>query len=63
MTWYEKNMLSKDSMSEIDESANENNSLGKDSKTSNESNEDEVKHDPFESLMMTRFHFEDYCLI
>ncbi len=48
MTWYEKNMLSKYSMSEIDESANENNSLGKNSKTSNESNEDEVKHDPFE---------------
>ncbi len=48
MTWYEKNMLSKDSMFEIDESANENNSLGKDSKTSNESDEDEVKHDPFE---------------
>jgi hypothetical protein len=48
MTWYEKNMLFKDSMSKIDESANENNSLDEDSKTSNELDEDEVRHDPFE---------------
>jgi len=48
MTWYEKNMLFKDSISKIDENANENNSLDKDSKTSNELDEDEVKHDPFE---------------
>jgi hypothetical protein len=29
MTWYEKNMLSKDSMSNLDESANESESLDK----------------------------------
>jgi hypothetical protein len=35
-------------MSDVDENANENNSLDKYSKASNELNEDEVKHDPFE---------------
>jgi hypothetical protein len=48
MTWYEKNMLFKDSMFDVDESADENNSLDKYSKASNEPNEDEIKHDPFE---------------
>jgi hypothetical protein len=48
MTWYEKNMLSKDSMSNVDESVYENNSLGEDPIMSNEPEVDEVEHDPFE---------------
>ncbi len=48
MACYKKNMLSKDSMSQVDESVDENNSLDKDSKTSNELDENEVKHDPLE---------------
>ncbi len=48
MTWYKKKMLSKDSMPNVNESVNENNSLGENPITSDELNEDEVKHDPFE---------------
>jgi hypothetical protein len=48
MAWYEKNMLSKYSMSDVDESANESNSLNEDPIISNELDENEVKHDPFE---------------
>jgi hypothetical protein len=48
MTWYEKNMLFEDLMSNVDESVNESESLGEDPIASNETNENEVKHDPFE---------------
>jgi len=48
MAWYEKNMLSEDSIFDVDESENERNSLDKDPTTSNELDENEVKHDPFE---------------
>ncbi len=48
MTWYKKKMLSKDSMPNVNESVNENNSSGENPITSDELNEDEVKHDPFE---------------
>jgi hypothetical protein len=48
MAWYKNNMLFEDSMFEVDESANENDSSGKDSITSNGPDEDEVEHDPFE---------------
>lgn len=43
-TWYEKNMF-KDSMSNVDESANKIKSLGEDPIVSNEFDEDEVKHE------------------
>jgi hypothetical protein len=46
--WHKKNMLFEDSMFDVDESANENDSLDKDPTTSNESNENDVEHDPFE---------------
>ncbi len=35
-------------MSNVDESADESNSLGEDPTTLNEPNEDEVEHEPFE---------------
>jgi hypothetical protein len=63
MAWYKNNMLFEDSMFEVDESANESDSLGEDYITSNELDEDEVEHDPLNSLTMTRFHFQDCCLI
>ncbi len=47
-TWYENNMLFKDSKSNVDESANESDSLGEDPIMLNEQDEDEVEHDPFE---------------
>ncbi len=50
MAWYEKNMLSKDSIFDVDESENEKDSLDKDPTTSNELDENEIKHDPFEFL-------------
>jgi hypothetical protein len=43
-----KNMLSKNLMSDVDESVNESNWSGEDPTTSNEPNEDEVEHEPFE---------------
>jgi hypothetical protein len=48
MTWYEKNMLSKDLMSNVDENAYESDSSGEDPIMSNEPEEDEIKHGPFE---------------
>jgi hypothetical protein len=48
MAWYEKNMLSEDSIFDVDERENERNSLDKDPTTSNELDENEVEHDPFE---------------
>ncbi len=48
MAWYENNMLSKDLMSNVGESANESDSLDKDLITLDETNENEIKHDPFE---------------
>jgi hypothetical protein len=50
MTWYDKNMLFGDLMSNVDESVNESESLGEDPIALDEPNEDEVKHDPFEFL-------------
>ncbi len=47
-TWYEKNMLFQNLISNVDDSVDENDSLGEDSITSNELNEDEVEHNPFE---------------
>jgi hypothetical protein len=41
-------MLFENSMSKVDESANESDSSGEDAITSNEPDEDEVEHDPFE---------------
>jgi hypothetical protein len=41
-------MLFKDSKSNVDESANESDSLGEDPIMLNEQDEDEVEHDPFE---------------
>jgi hypothetical protein len=41
-------MLSENSMFNVDESANESDSLGEDPIASNELNKDEVKYDPFE---------------
>jgi hypothetical protein len=63
MAWYKKNMVSKNSMSNVDESANESDSSNKDPTTLDESDEDEVKHDLFNSLMMMKFHFQDCCPI
>jgi len=49
MTWYKKKMLFEYSMPNIvNESVNENNSSGENPITSDELNEDEIKHDPFE---------------
>ncbi len=50
MTWYEKNMLFQNPMSNVDESVDENNSSSKDPIASNEPNEDEIKHNPFKFL-------------
>jgi hypothetical protein len=47
MTWYEKNVLFKYSMFDVDENADASDSLGKDPIVSNEPNENEVEHDPF----------------
>jgi hypothetical protein len=41
-------MLSEDAVSDVDESADENNSSNKDLIVSNELDEDEIEHDPFE---------------
>jgi hypothetical protein len=46
-------MLFEDLMFNVDESANESDSLGENPITSNELDEDEVEHDPFE------FHLND----
>jgi hypothetical protein len=56
-------MVSKNSMSDVDESVDESDSSNKDPTTLDESDEDEVEHDLFNSLMMKKFHFEDCCLI
>ncbi len=42
-------MVFEDSMSDVDESANESDSLDEDPTMSDEQDEDEVKHDPFSS--------------
>jgi hypothetical protein len=42
--WYENSMFN------VDENTNENDSLDKDPTTSNELDEDEIEHDPFEFL-------------
>jgi hypothetical protein len=47
MAWYEKNMLSEDSMFDVDESVDESDSSDNDPIVLDESNEDEVEHDPF----------------
>jgi hypothetical protein len=41
-------MVFEDPMSDVDESVDESDSLDEDPTTLNESNEDEVEHDPFE---------------
>jgi hypothetical protein len=61
--WYKKNMLSKDSMSNVDENVDENDSLGEDPIISNDMKDDEVEHDPFEFSHMMKFHFQECCLI
>jgi hypothetical protein len=54
MTWSQphdmvrKDMLFEDLMSNVDESADKSDSFGKDIIVSNEPDEDEVEHDPFE---------------
>jgi hypothetical protein len=63
MTLYEKNMLSKYSIFNVDESANENDSSSEDPIVSDEPDEDEIEHEPFEFSLMTRFHFQDCYLI
>ncbi len=63
MTWYKKNMVSKNLMSNVDENVNESNSSNKDLTLLDELNENEVKHNPLNALMMTRFIFQDCCLI
>jgi len=57
MAWYEKKMLSKDSISNVDESADESDSLDEYSKAANELDENEVKHDPFEFLHVEEIPF------
>jgi len=57
MAWYEKKMLFKDSISDVDESANESDSLDEYSKAINELDENEVKHDPFEFLHVEEIPF------
>jgi hypothetical protein len=61
--WYKKNMLPKDSMSDVDENVDENGSLGEDPIVSNDTKDDEVEHDPFEFSHMMKFHFLECCLI
>jgi hypothetical protein len=63
MAWYEKNMVFKDSMLNVDESAYESHSSDKDPTTLNEPDEGEVEHDPLNTLMMMKFHFQNCCLI
>ncbi len=48
MIRYEKNMLSKDLMYNVDENAYESDSSGEDPIMSSELEEDEIKHGPFE---------------
>ncbi len=48
MTWYENNMLFPNSMSNVDESVDENDSLGEDPIVSNEPDKNDVEHNPFE---------------
>ncbi len=48
MAYYEKNMLFENSIFDVDENANENDSSSEDPIMLDESNEDEVKDDPFE---------------
>jgi len=55
--------VSKDLMFDVDEGAYESNSSDKDPTMSNEPNEDEIEHDPLNSFMMTKFHFQNCCLI
>jgi hypothetical protein len=50
MTWYKKNMLSEDSMTNVDESEDKSKSLGEDPIMLDELDEDEVEHNPFEFL-------------
>jgi len=50
MAWYEKNMLFKNLISDVDESVDESDSLGKNPIALNERDEDEVEHDFFEFL-------------
>jgi hypothetical protein len=50
MAWYEKNMLFKNLMSNVDGSVDESDSSGEDPIALDELDEDEVEHDPFESL-------------
>jgi hypothetical protein len=50
MVCYEKNMLFKNLISDVDESVDESNSLGENAIALNEHDEDEVEHDPFEFL-------------
>jgi len=48
MARYEKNMLFKNLISNVDESVGQSDSLGKNPIALNEHDEDEVEHDPFE---------------
>jgi hypothetical protein len=56
-------MVSKNLMSNVDENVNESNSSNKDLTLLDELNENEVKHNPLNAPMMTRFIFQDCCLI
>jgi hypothetical protein len=57
MTWYKKNMVSKNLMSNVDENVNESNSLDKDLTLLDELNENEVKHNPFECPHDDKIYF------
>jgi hypothetical protein len=47
MTWYKKNMLFEDSMSNVEENTNESDLLDEDPIALDEPNEDEVEREPF----------------
>jgi hypothetical protein len=57
ITWNMKNMLFEDLMSNVDESAYENNLSNKDPIALDEPNENEVEHDPFEFPLDNKIPF------
>jgi hypothetical protein len=69
MAWYEKNVLFKDLMSNVDESADESDSSDEDPTTLDELDEDEVEHDllkfphddkiPFSRLLSNSMVWQD----
>jgi hypothetical protein len=60
MTLYEKNMLFKYLMFNVDESLDENNSSNQDPVMSNEPNENEIEHDPFEFSLNDEIPFSRF---